>query len=145
MGPVKLPSPLLQARGAVTQILWRRACHRTATDNAAATTVFLTALPFSCTHPTPLQVSFGSILSPIGIGLMGYGFGAFFGLLPGGDVSSLMLIYGFPISVRACCCSCCACCWAWTGRLHSLPYPAGLPSCLPTCLRASAVFPAACA
>jgi hypothetical protein len=30
---------------------------------------------------------------------MGYGFGAFFGLLPGGDVSSLMLIYGFPISV----------------------------------------------
>lgn len=45
------------------------------------------------------QVSFGTILSPIGIGLMGYGFGAFFGLLPGGDVSSLMLIYGFPISL----------------------------------------------
>lgn len=31
---------------------------------------------------------------------MVYGFGAFFNLLPGGDVSSLLLIYGFPITVR---------------------------------------------
>ena len=30
---------------------------------------------------------------------MTYGFGAFFNLLPGGDVSSLLLIYGFPITV----------------------------------------------
>ncbi|KAL4419968.1 hypothetical protein ABPG75_007066 [Micractinium tetrahymenae] len=45
------------------------------------------------------QVSFGSILSPVGIGLMTYGFGAFFNLLPGGDVSSLLLIYGFPITL----------------------------------------------
>lgn len=45
------------------------------------------------------QISFGKILSPIGISLMVYGFGAFFGLLPGGDVSSIMLIYGFPISL----------------------------------------------
>ena len=30
---------------------------------------------------------------------MSYGFGAFFGLLPGGDVSSIMLVYGFPISL----------------------------------------------
>lgn len=45
------------------------------------------------------QISFGKILSPIGIGLMSYGFGAFFGLLPGGDVSSIMLVYGFPISL----------------------------------------------
>lgn len=45
------------------------------------------------------QISFGKILSPIGISLMTYGFGAFFGLLPGGDVSSIMLIYGFPISL----------------------------------------------
>lgn len=45
------------------------------------------------------QISFGKILSPIGIGLMTYGFGAFFGLLPGGDISSIMLIYGFPISL----------------------------------------------
>ncbi|KAL3153495.1 hypothetical protein ABBQ38_011826 [Trebouxia sp. C0009 RCD-2024] len=45
------------------------------------------------------QISFGKILSPIGIGLMTYGFGAFFGLLPGGDVSSIMLVYGFPISL----------------------------------------------
>ncbi|PRW33509.1 Thylakoid membrane [Chlorella sorokiniana] len=45
------------------------------------------------------RVSFGTILSPIGIGLMVYGFGAFFNLLPGGDVSSLLLIYGFPITL----------------------------------------------
>ena len=45
------------------------------------------------------QISFGKILSPIGISLMTYGFGAFFGLLPGGDISSLLLIYGFPISL----------------------------------------------
>lgn len=52
-------------------------------------------------HPSPdgfvskrAQVSFGSILSPVGVGLMVYGFGAFFQLLPGGDLSSLMLIYG---------------------------------------------------
>lgn len=51
-------------------------------------------------HAAP-QVSFGSILSPLGIGLMVYGFGAFFNLLPGGDVSSLLLIYGFPITVSA--------------------------------------------
>ena len=44
---------------------------------------------------------------------MGYGFGAFFGLLPGGDISSLMLIYGFPISVSG-------------GR--------GAVQCLPACL-----------
>ncbi|EFN53728.1 hypothetical protein CHLNCDRAFT_136298 [Chlorella variabilis] len=46
------------------------------------------------------QVSFGSILSPIGLSLMVYGFGAFFNLLPGGDLSSLMLIYGFPITAK---------------------------------------------
>ncbi|KAL6759501.1 hypothetical protein V8C86DRAFT_2573514 [Haematococcus lacustris] len=46
------------------------------------------------------KISYGSsILTPLGVGLLVYGFGAFFQLLPGGDVSSLMLIYGFPISV----------------------------------------------
>jgi hypothetical protein len=45
------------------------------------------------------KVSYGSILTPIGVGLLTYGFGAFFQLLPGADLSSLMLIYGFPISV----------------------------------------------
>jgi hypothetical protein len=44
---------------------------------------------------------------------MVYGFGAFFNLLPGGDISSLLLIYGFPITVgcwggreRVCVCAC---------------------------------------
>ena len=44
-------------------------------------------------------MSFGSILTPIGLTLLGYGFGAYFNMLPGGGVSSLLLIYGFPISV----------------------------------------------
>lgn len=47
------------------------------------------------------QVSFGSILAPIGVSFMVYGFGAFFNLLPGGDVSSLLLIYGAGGSGRA--------------------------------------------
>jgi hypothetical protein len=45
------------------------------------------------------KISFGSILTPLGVGLLVYGFGAYFMLLPGADVSSIMLIYGFPISV----------------------------------------------
>jgi hypothetical protein len=73
------------------------------------------------------KVSYGSILTPLGVGLLVYGFGAFFQLLPGADISSLMLIYGFPISVlgfalsyaQVCVCVCdtwmCVCarfaCW----------------------------------
>jgi hypothetical protein len=45
------------------------------------------------------RISFGAILTPVGVGLLSYGFGAFFQLLPGGDVSALLLIYGFPISL----------------------------------------------
>ena len=41
-----------------------------------------------------LQISFGKILTPLGVGMLTYGFGSFFNLLPGGDVSSLLLIYG---------------------------------------------------
>lgn len=45
------------------------------------------------------KVSFGSILTPVGLGLLFWGFGAYFTLLPGADLSSIMLIYGFPISL----------------------------------------------
>jgi hypothetical protein len=45
------------------------------------------------------KISFGSILTPIGLTLLGWGFGAYFTLLPGADLSSLFLIYGFPISL----------------------------------------------
>ena len=45
------------------------------------------------------KISFGAILTPLGIGLLVYGFGAYTQLLPGSDISSLLLIYGFPISV----------------------------------------------
>lgn len=44
-------------------------------------------------------MSFGSILTPVGVFLLSYGFGAFFGLLPGTDASPLMLVYGFPMSL----------------------------------------------
>lgn len=45
------------------------------------------------------KVSFGSVLAPVGVSLMVYGFGAFFQLLPGTDASPIMLIYGFPMSL----------------------------------------------
>ena len=45
------------------------------------------------------KVSFGSILTPIGLTLLGYGFCAYFADLPLSPFSSLMLIYGFPISL----------------------------------------------
>ena len=45
------------------------------------------------------KISFGSILTPVGLGLLFYGFGAYFTILPGFDVSSIMLIYGFPMSI----------------------------------------------
>lgn len=45
------------------------------------------------------KISFGSILTPVGVGMLTWGFGAYFTLLPGADLSSVVLIYGFPISV----------------------------------------------
>lgn len=45
------------------------------------------------------KISYGSILTPLGVFLLAYGFGAFFQVLPGAGVSPLMLIYGFPISL----------------------------------------------
>lgn len=45
------------------------------------------------------KVSFGSILTPAGSFLLLYGFGAYFTFFPGGDLSSLMLIYGFPMAL----------------------------------------------
>jgi hypothetical protein len=35
----------------------------------------------------------------VGLGLLVYGFGAYFTLLPGTDISSILLIYGFPLSL----------------------------------------------
>jgi hypothetical protein len=34
-----------------------------------------------------------------GSALLAYGFGAYFALLPGGDVSSILLVYGFPMAL----------------------------------------------
>jgi hypothetical protein len=45
------------------------------------------------------QISFGSILTPVGLGLLIVGFGGYFQIIPGGDFAALELIYGFPISI----------------------------------------------
>jgi len=45
------------------------------------------------------KTSFGSIASTLGIGLLTYGFGAYFQFLPGQDVAAVLLIYGFPITL----------------------------------------------
>eukprot|EP00238_Polyblepharides_amylifera_P004607 CAMPEP_0196581216 /NCGR_PEP_ID=MMETSP1081-20130531/32964_1 /TAXON_ID=36882 /ORGANISM="Pyramimonas amylifera, Strain CCMP720" /LENGTH=319 /DNA_ID=CAMNT_0041901355 /DNA_START=114 /DNA_END=1073 /DNA_ORIENTATION=+ len=45
------------------------------------------------------KVSFGSIALTVGITFLTYGFGSFFQFLPGADISALLLIYGFPISL----------------------------------------------
>lgn len=45
------------------------------------------------------QVSFGSLLTPVGVVFLTYGFGAFFQLLPGAEFAALLLIYGFPITL----------------------------------------------
>lgn len=46
-----------------------------------------------------LQISFGAILTPLGVFLLTYGFGSFFQLLPGSDIAAILLIYGFPITL----------------------------------------------
>ena len=43
--------------------------------------------------------SFGTIGLSVGLPLLAYGFCAYFSFLPGADISALMLIYGFPISL----------------------------------------------
>ena len=43
------------------------------------------------------KVSFGDILAPLGVGLLTFGFGAFFQLIPGSGVSGVVLISGFPL------------------------------------------------
>ncbi|PRQ53132.1 hypothetical protein RchiOBHm_Chr2g0163121 [Rosa chinensis] len=45
------------------------------------------------------KVSFGSIGLVGGITLLGYGFGAYFNILPGSEWSALMLTYGFPLAI----------------------------------------------
>jgi hypothetical protein len=46
-----------------------------------------------------MQVSFGSVLTPVGVFFLTYGFGAFFQILPGSDIAAILLIYGFPITL----------------------------------------------
>ncbi len=46
-----------------------------------------------------VQISFGAILTPLGVFLLTYGFGSFFQLLPGADIAAILLIYGFPITL----------------------------------------------
>eukprot|EP01025_Chloroclados_australasicus_P064488 TRINITY_DN8625_c0_g1_i2.p2 TRINITY_DN8625_c0_g1~~TRINITY_DN8625_c0_g1_i2.p2 ORF type:complete len:282 (+),score=20.04 TRINITY_DN8625_c0_g1_i2:33-848(+) len=41
------------------------------------------------------KISFGSILAPVGVTLLVYGFASYIEILPGSSASSLLLIYGF--------------------------------------------------
>lgn len=45
------------------------------------------------------KISFGVVGLGSGITLLGYGFGAYFNILPGSEWSALMLTYGFPVAV----------------------------------------------
>ncbi|KAF3443909.1 hypothetical protein FNV43_RR13599 [Rhamnella rubrinervis] len=45
------------------------------------------------------KVSFGVIGLGVGVTLLGYGFGAYFNILPGSEWSALMLTYGFPLAI----------------------------------------------
>jgi len=73
---------------------------RAEASNSASNSVSNTSTQFIDDQAFKIErVSFGTILTTVGVSLLVYGFGAFFQMLPGGDVSSLLLIYGFPISV----------------------------------------------
>jgi len=84
-----------------------RQCCRAATEEQTTTTTSSSssaaaAAPAELVPDTEFsitKISYGSILTPVGLGLMVYGFGSYFTLLPGTDLSSLLLIYGFPISI----------------------------------------------
>ncbi|KAG6384251.1 hypothetical protein SASPL_155947 [Salvia splendens] len=45
------------------------------------------------------RVSFGVVGLGLGVGLLSYGFGAYFNILPGSEWSALMLTYGFPLAI----------------------------------------------
>ncbi|XP_063945389.1 uncharacterized protein LOC108210377 isoform X2 [Daucus carota subsp. sativus] len=45
------------------------------------------------------KVSFGVIGLYGGVSLLGYGFGAYFNILPGSEWSAIMLTYGFPLAI----------------------------------------------
>ncbi|KAF4353267.1 hypothetical protein CsatB_020922 [Cannabis sativa] len=45
------------------------------------------------------KVSFGVIGLSLGVSLLGYGFGAYFNILPGSEWSAIMLTYGFPLAI----------------------------------------------
>lgn len=46
-----------------------------------------------------MQVSFGKVLTPLGVGLLSYGFLSYFQLLPGTSAGAIVLIYGFPLTL----------------------------------------------
>ncbi|KAM7529751.1 hypothetical protein LguiB_033161 [Lonicera macranthoides] len=48
---------------------------------------------------TLAKVSFGVIGLGAGVTLLGYGFGAYFNILPGSEWSAIMLTYGFPLAI----------------------------------------------
>lgn len=76
---------------------------RAATSNAEASTSSSSASGSKEIIPdneiTITKTSFGTIGLTVGIGLLSYGFGAYFTVLPGSEISALMLTYGFPLTI----------------------------------------------
>lgn len=46
-----------------------------------------------------LQVSFGKILTPLGVVLLSYGFASYFNLLPSTPLSAIIVVTGFPLTL----------------------------------------------
>lgn len=94
-GPVAWRRPTATARQQQQHLqLCRAASEQQTTTPSAASQELVPDSEFSIT-----KISYGSILTPVGLFLMVYGFGAYFTLLPGTDISSILLIYGFPMSI----------------------------------------------
>ncbi|XP_042043734.1 thylakoid membrane protein slr0575-like [Salvia splendens] len=74
-----------------------RAADSTQSSSIATANTDKTVIPDS--EFTLAKVSFGVVGLGLGVGLLSYGFGAYFNILPGSEWSALMLTYGFPLAI----------------------------------------------
>ncbi|KAL2653094.1 hypothetical protein R1flu_021222 [Riccia fluitans] len=72
---------------------------RAATNIKASTSSSATKEIVPDTEISITKTSFGTIGLTVGLGLLSYGFGAYFTFLPGSEWSAIMLTYGFPLAI----------------------------------------------
>ena len=102
-----IASPDARAREAQAWIdAWKSGASAGAAGAAAATTTTTFELRRGSRKVSDAKeaallstTSFGTIGLGVGLPLLLYGFCAYFSFLPGADISALLLIYGFPISL----------------------------------------------